>query len=188
MSDAARLPDDLPVPVDDGAADQVPGAAVPHDAFASTAGEPVDLGAPVRGRTVVFCFPGMRMPGEPASAGWDDVPGARGCTPEACGFRDNLDRLREVGAVAVYGLSVQPADDLRVLAERHGLAYPLLSDPELRLADALGLPTFTFEGKRLYKRLTLVLDAATVEKVFYPVFPPDTHAADVAGWLRATAR
>jgi peroxiredoxin len=123
-------------------------------------------------------------PGVPLPPGWDEIPGARGCTPESCGFRDHEAELRGLGA-AVIGLSAQPLDEQREFAARERIPFPLANDRELRLAAAIGLPTFETGGMTLYRRLTLVVDGGTVEHAFYPVFPPDSHAAEVVAWLGA---
>jgi peroxiredoxin len=130
----------------------------------------------------VYCYPRTGRPGEPLPPGWDEIPGARGCTPQSCAFRDHFAELRPLAA-GVLGLSAQPLDDQVELAERLGLPYPVLSDPDLRLADALGLPTFEVAGMRLYRRLTFIARQARIVKVLYPVFPPDRNASDVLSWL-----
>jgi peroxiredoxin len=182
-TDYEQLPEDLPVPQDDGAAAHLPGTQMPSVTMTATAGEPVDLSMAGSPRAVVYIYPRSGQPGVPLPEGWNDIPGARGCTPESMGFRDHYAELAGLG-VAVFGLSSQDSDYQGELAARLALPYPLLSDPGLVLADRLGLPTFTAGGERLYKRLTLVLNAGRIEHVFYPVFPPDTHAGKVAGWLR----
>jgi len=180
------LPGNLPVPEDDGAAAHLPGQPLPHLVLRATAGPPVDLSAlgsrPGRPRAVLFVYPRTGQPGVPLPPGWDGIPGARGCTPEACGFRDAHADLAGLGA-DVYGLSSQDTEYQAELAERLGLPFPVLSDPELELAGLLGLPTFTAGGEPLFKRLTMIVSAGAVEHVFYPVFPPDGHAAEVAAWL-----
>jgi peroxiredoxin len=183
VSDLHGLPRDLPVPEDDGAADGLPGRMLPALALASTAGEPIDLAEAASGTLVLYVYPRTGTPGEPVPEGWDEIPGARGCTTENCSFRDHADDLAAQGAT-VHGLSAQPLDEQRAFAEREGMPYPLLSDSGLALAGELGLPTFEFQGTRLYKRLTLIARAGRIEKVFYPVFPPDTHAGEVVAWLR----
>jgi peroxiredoxin len=175
--------DHLPVPADDGAADHLPGQALPALALPSTAGEPIDLAAAATGTLVLFCYPRTGRPGEAPPPGWDEIPGARGCTPQACGFRDHHAELAGLGA-RLLGLSAQPLEEQLETAGRLGLPYPLLSDPDLTLAEALRLPTFEAAGMRLYRRLTLVARAGRVAHVFYPVFPPDRNAAEVAAWLR----
>lgn len=178
-----QLPDDLPVPQDDGAAAHLPGTEMPPVIFTATTGEPVDLSRAGSPRAVVYIYPRTGQPGVPLPEGWNEIPGARGCTPESMGFRDHHAELAALGA-EVYGLSSQDSGYQGELAGRLALPYPLLSDPGLVLADRLGLPTFTAGGERLYKRLTLVLNGGRIEHAFYPVFPPDTHAAKVVDWLR----
>jgi peroxiredoxin len=181
--DPTVLPPGLPVPEDDGAADHLPGALVPSVELDSTDG-PVDVAELAQELTVLYCYPRTGRPGEPPSPEWDLIPGARGCTPESLGFRAAHDELTKLGA-RVYGLSAQTLEDQREFSSRVELPYPVLSDLALRLADALGLPTFEFEGARLYKRITLVLEDGRVARAFYPVFPPNENAAEVTRWLRA---
>jgi peroxiredoxin len=183
MTSFEQLPGGLPVPVDDGATDHLRGRALPSLRLAATTGGEVDLDALGRGRTVLYVYPRTGVPGEPLPTGWDAIPGARGCTPEACSFRDHHAELRAAGA-EVLGLSAQPAAEQAEAAERLHLPFPLLSDHDLRLAAELGLPTFGVDGMTLYKRLTLVVVDGVIDHVFYPVFPPDGHAGEVLGWLR----
>jgi peroxiredoxin len=178
------LPADLPVPVDDGAADHLAGEPMPALSLPSTSDGAVDLAAVARGTLVLYVYPRTGRPGEPLPAGWDDIPGARGCTPQSCAFRDHFAELRALGA-DVIGLSAQPLPEQVEFAQRVGLPYPILSDPRLELADALSLPTFEVAGMRLYRRLTLIAREGRIVKVFYPVFPPDRNAADVMAWLEA---
>jgi peroxiredoxin len=182
-SDYRSLPPDLPVPTDDGAAAHLPGTAVPELVLASTQGE---LTLPPPGRLVLYVYPRTGVPGQPLLDGWDAIPGARGCTPQSCAFRDHEAELGELGA-RVVGLSAQTLDEQREFAAREHIPYPLIADPELRLAGALRLPTFDVAGLRLYKRITLVIADGTIERVFYPVFPPDRNAGDVVAWLREAA-
>jgi peroxiredoxin len=119
--------------------------------------------------------------------GWDEFPGARGCTPQSCAFRDHTAELAELGAT-VAGLSAQSLDDQIEFAERNHMPYPVIADPELRLRDALRLPTFEIAGHTLYKRLAWIARSGRIEHVLYPVFPPDRNAADVLDWLRAHPR
>jgi peroxiredoxin len=183
MIDPYALPDDLPVPTDDGASGHLPGLALPEVDLPSTDGDRVSLAA-LRGRTVVYAYPRTGRPGEPSLVDdWDLIPGARGCTPEACGFRDHHRELAEAGA-AVFGLSTQSTAYQRELVERLGLPFAVLSDERLALTEALRLPTFAVAGQTLLRRLTLILRDGSVEHVFYPVFPPDRHAAEVLAWLR----
>jgi peroxiredoxin len=176
------LPPDLPIPVDDGAADHLIGEPVPALSLPSTSDGPVDLAAAAQALLVLYVYPRTGRPGEELPEGWDDIPGARGCTPQSCAFRDHFGELRSLGA-DVLGMSAQPLADQMEFAQRVGLPYPILSDPELELARALSLPTFEVAGMRLYRRLTLIARKGRIEKVFYPVFPPDQNAADVAAWL-----
>ena len=185
MSDYQHLPDDLPVPRDDGAADHLPGLALPALTLTGTRGGRVALDALPAGRTVLYLYPMSGRPGVALPEGWNEIPGARGCTPEACAFRDHHADLLAAGASAVYGLSAQDTAYQAELAERLHLPFEILSDPELALADALRLPTFTADGRRLYARLTLIVADGRVEHAFYPIFPPDGHAAEVLDWLRA---
>jgi len=174
----------LPAPVDDGAADHLPGRELPALSLASTAGTDIDprQASIEAGTLVLYVYPRTGKPGEPLPPGWDEIPGARGCTPESCAFRDLSADIERLGA-RVHGLSAQSLADQHEFAERVQLPYAILSDPELELATALGLPTFEVAGMRLYKRLTLIARAGRIAHVFYPVFPPDRHAADVAAWL-----
>jgi peroxiredoxin len=176
------LPADLPVPVDDGAADHLDGRSIPVLALPSTAGPEIDLAAAAQGTLVLYVYPRTGKPGEPLPPGWDEIPGARGCTPQSCAFRDHYGELRSLGA-DVLGLSAQGIADQIEFAERVGLPYPILSDPQLSLAAALDLPTFEVAGMMLYRRLTLIARKGRIEKVFYPSFPPDRNAVEVAGWL-----
>jgi peroxiredoxin len=176
------LPRDLPVPVDDGAADHLVGEAIPALSLASTSDVAIDLSVAAQRTLVLYLYPRTGRPGEPLPKGWDDIPGARGCTPQSCAFRDHFAELQSLGA-DVLGLSAQPLADQVEFANRVELPYPILSDPELELAQALRLPTFDVAGMRLYRRLTLIAREGRIEKVFYPVFPPDRNAADVAAWL-----
>jgi peroxiredoxin len=177
-----ELPEGLPEPADDGASDHLPGTPIPHVPLISTTGEPVDLAA-LRGRTVVYCYPLTGRPDLELPQGWDEIPGARGCTPQSCAFRDHHEELRALGA-RVFGLSTQDTEYQREALERLHLPYELLSDEELGFAAALGLPTFEVAGTVLLKRLTMIIDDGHIEKVFYPVFPPDENAEEVIGWLR----
>jgi peroxiredoxin len=185
-----RLPSDLPMPVDDGAADHLPGMRVPPIALPATDNReirldtaPWDNGAPDAGRWVVYAYPRTAVPGEePFTPDWDAIPGARGCTPETCAFRDHAADLRAAGA-AVAGLSTQDTAFQQELATRLHLPFPVLSDHDLALTRALRLPTFEAAGSTLLRRLTLVIRQGIVEHVFYPVFPPDGHAAEVLAWL-----
>lgn len=181
--DPRVLPANLPVPDDDGATDHLTGLEVPSIGFESTQGV-LDLAREAERLLVLYVYPRTGRPGIEPPDGWDATPGARGCTPQSCGFRDHEAQLLELGA-CVVGLSAQQIEDQHEAAERLGLPHPVVADPDLRLAQALGLPTFEFGAERLYKRLALVAEGGRIVKVFYPVFPPDENAAEVAAWLRA---
>lgn len=182
MSEFPNLPSDLPVPQDDGAADHLPGLELPIIALTATDGRRVDLSA-LSGRAVVYAYPRTGAPGTPSPDGWDAIPGARGCTPQSCGFRDHYADLRAAGVEHVFGLSVQDSDYQREAVERLDLPFSLLSDHRREFSHALRLPTFTVEGEVLLKRITLIIDAGAISHVFYPVFPPDRNAADVLAHL-----
>jgi peroxiredoxin len=178
--DLLSLPDDLPVPEDDGAADHLPGSVAPDVALRATDGSEANLAA-LDGRSVVFAYPRTGKPGEQSLGGddaWNAIPGARGCTPEACAIRDEHAQFEALG-VRVFGLSTQSPEDQREVAERLHLPYPLLSDPDA----ALGLPTFEVEGVTLYKRLTLIVRDGVIETALYPVFPPTEAAAQALAAL-----
>ena len=185
LDDPNVLPDDLPVPVDDGAAGHLANMAVPDIALVATSGVPVSL-ARLPGRTVVYAYPKTGVPGQPLpTADWNSIPGARGCTPQSCAFRDHFAELRAAGAAALYGLSTQATAYQREVAGRLHLPFALLSDAELKLTNALRLPTFTRSGEVFLRRLTLILRDGRIEHVMYPVFPSDRNAADVLAWLHA---
>jgi peroxiredoxin len=174
--DVYTLPPNLPVPEDDGAADHLGGLELPELVLESSQG-PVD----VRSFDVIYVYPRSGRPGVPLLPGWDETPGARGCTPQSCAFRDLYPEL----GVPVAGLSAQSLDEQLEFAERNRMPFPVIADPERRLGAALGLPTFEIQGHTLYKRLTLVAESARIVKVFYPVFPPDANAGDVLAFLRS---
>lgn len=176
---------DLPVPVDDGACDHLEGKALPSIPLRSSAGDSVDLSA-LDGIVVVYFYPRIGHPDAPAGPDWADIPGAKGCTPQACDFRDHHADLKSLGT-KVFGASAQSTEEQVEATERLGLTFPLLHDSDLTLAESLVLPTFEFEGTRLIKRLTLIAVDGTIRKVFYPVFPPDRHAEDIVAWLQAHA-
>ncbi len=181
--DPMALPDDLPVPQDDGAADHLRGARLPSVPLPATDGSTLDIAA-LLGRTVVYAYPRTGEPGtSPLTDDWDSIPGARGCTPESCGFRDHHAELAALGA-RVVGLSTQDTDYQRRAVDNLSLPFPLLSDAGLALAQAARLPTFEAAGQTLLKRLTMVVDDGVVTHLWYPVFPPDRHADEVLGWLR----
>jgi peroxiredoxin len=182
-ADYTQLPPNLPVPEDDGAADHLEGLEIPAGlSLPSTMGGEIDLWEAAGERLVAYVYPRTGAPGEPSLPGWDDIPGARGCTPQSCAFRDSLAEFDRLGA-SVLGISAQPAAEQLEFAGREAIPFPLLSDPGLTLAAALGLPTFEASGMTLYRRLTLVAAAGRIVKAFYPVFPPDRNAAEVLAWL-----
>lgn len=176
MHDPYVLPANLPVPTDDGAAEHLNGRELPDLTLESSAGA-----VNVRDFAVIYVYPRSGKPGVPSLPGWDETPGARGCTPQSCAFRD----LHPDLGVPVAGLSAQPLEDQMEFAARNRMPFPVIADPQLELGAALGLPTFEIAGHTLYKRITLIAEDARVVKVFYPVFPPDENAADVLRWLRS---
>lgn len=183
-----HLPPNLPVPQDDGACAHLTGLRLPAIALASTAGGTVDLSRSP-GRIIVYCYPRTGRPDRDPPSGWNDIPGARGCTPQSCAFRDHYQELRAFGIEAVYGLSTQDSAYQREAVERLHLPFALISDERLEFAHALRLPTFEVDGVTLVKRLTLLVKDGTIEHVFYPVFPPDASPAQIIHWLveRTTA-
>lgn len=183
MTVATPLPPNLPAPEDDGATDHLPGVRAPAVALTSTDGATVHLDQLGAGRTVLYLYPLTGRADIELPADWDTIPGARGCTNQACDIRDHHAELLAAGAAAVYGLSAQASAYQAEVVERLRLPFAMLSDPELVLADELDLPTFTAGGMTLYRRHTLVLRDGIIEQVFYPVFPPDQHAEEVLAWL-----
>lgn len=181
-TDYTSLPSDLPEPRDDGAADHLAGAPLPSLSLTSSDGGRRDLAELAADRLVAYVYPRTGTPGQPSPEGWDEIPGARGCTPQSCAYRDSLAEFDRLGA-SVIGISAQAATEQREFAGREQIPFPLLSDGGLQLASALGLPTFEAGGATLYRRLTFVAEAGRIVKVFYPVFPPDRNAAEVLKWL-----
>jgi peroxiredoxin len=176
------LPADLPIPVDDGACDHLPGMRLPSLGLPATDGTIVDLST-LPGRSVVYVYPRTGRPDQPLPTGWNEIPGARGCTPQSCAYRDLAAEFAALGA-RIFGLSTQDTAYQQEAAARLHLPFPLLSDERLELATALSLPTFEVDSMALIKRLTLVVGDGAIETVFYPVFPADADAANVAAWLR----
>jgi peroxiredoxin len=183
-TDYSSLPPDLPAPEDDGGADHLPGLKVPALALPAAGGGKLDLARLAGSLLVAYVYPRTGTPGVALPADWDDIPGARGCTPQSCAYRDALAELDALGA-GVVGVSAQSSDEQAEFAAREHIPFPLLSDPDLRLGAALGLPTFEVAGLTLYRRLTLIAERGEIVKAFYPVFPPDRDAAEVIAWLRA---
>jgi len=179
------LPPGIPVPQDDGGAKHLAGMALPDIALPATDGRVVNL-SKLKGRTVVYVYPRTGVPGVDAPPGWDDIPGARGCTPQSCGFRDHFAELKRLGVAQLYGLSTQDTSYQKEAATRLHLPFAILSDEKLALTKAMKLPTFTTSGMTLLKRMALVIDDGKITKVFYPVFPPDKNAEEVIAWLQAS--
>jgi peroxiredoxin len=182
IHDPNVLPPDIPAPQDDGGARHLAGLKLPSVTLAATDGSRVDL-SKLAGRTLVYIYPRTGVPGQAAPDGWDAIPGARGCTPQSCSFRDHFAELKRLGIAHLYGLSTQDTDYQREAVERLHLPFPVLSDAKLELARAIKLPTFTVAGMTLLKRMALVVDDGVIRKVFYPVFPPDKNAEEVIAWL-----
>ncbi|MEA2466451.1 MAG: hypothetical protein QOJ57_577 [Thermoleophilaceae bacterium] len=184
MVDPYTLPPGLPVPEDDGAADHLTGMTIPRLELPTTDQRALDLAAAAQQLLVLYIYPRTGVPGQELPTGWDDIPGARGCTPQACSFRDLHAEITAAGAHTL-GLSAQNVAEQHEVVKRLGLPYALASDPLLTVAEALRLPTFEVDGMRLYKRITLIAEHGRIEKVFYPVFPPNRNAQDVLEWLQA---
>jgi peroxiredoxin len=182
-----ELPAALPVPQDDGGARHLAGRRLPDLALQATDGSCVNLAA-LAGRSVIYIYPRTGVPGQALPDGWDAIPGARGCTPQSCGFRDHFAELKELGVAQLFGLSTQDSAYQREAAERLHLPFRLLSDADLQLTRALALPTFVTSGMTLLRRMAWVIDEGTIVQVFYPVFPPDRSAAEVVAWLASESR
>ena len=172
----------LPPPQDDGGADHLHGSQLPSVRLPATSGETVDL-ANLSGVSAIFIYPRTGPPDQPLPEGWDMIPGARGCTPQACAFRDLKKELHLAGVDQIYGLSTQSTEYQREAVSRLHLPFPILSDEGLNLQSKLNLPTMVVEEMVLLKRLTIIARNSTIEKVFYPVFPPDQSAEDVLNWI-----
>lgn len=173
----------LSAPQDDGGARHLAGLMLPSIVLNSTKATDVDLSA-LSGRTVLYIYPMTGRPGVALPAGWDEIPGARGCTPQSCAFRDHYAELRAAGAHHVFGLSTQSTSEQREAAERLHLPFPLLSDSSFELGRGLSLPHMTVDGRLMLKRMALIIDAGRITHAFYPVFPPDRNASDVLAWLK----
>jgi peroxiredoxin len=180
------LPSDIPIPQDDGAARHLGGMKLPDLALPATDGAAVSL-AKLTGRTVIYIYPRTGVPGVDPPPGWDMIPGARGCTPQSCSFRDHFTELKSLGVARVFGLSTQDTAYQQEAASRLHLPFPILSDEKLALTKALKLPTFNAAGMTLLKRMALVIDDGIITKAFYPVFPPDQSAAQVIAWIQASS-
>ena len=188
MSSSIEAPDwsKIPAPPDDGAARHLANMRIASVALPATDGTMIDLAA-LPGKVVVYAYPRTGKPGVENPDGWDLIPGARGCSPQSCSFRDLFAELQSLGVSRLFGLSTQETAYQREAAERLHLPFPILSDSHLKLTEALKLPIFETSGMILLKRLTLVIHDGIIEHIFYPVFPPDQNAAEVAAWLRAKA-
>jgi peroxiredoxin len=186
MENLTELPQDLPVPFNDGAGDRLLGTSLPSIPLLSTKGNYIDLST-IAGYVVLYFYPMTGKPGIPLPDGWDAIPGARGCTPQSCAFRDRHREIRELGA-NIFGISTQSAEDQLEAKHRLHLPFELLSDADLNLANALKLPIFEIESKCLLKRLTTISKDGKIVKVFYPVFPPDRNADEVVDWLKVDNR
>lgn len=173
----------IPAPEDDGASQHLTGLVVPSLTLPATDGAFIDV-SQLHGRTVIYAYPLTGQPGVALPNDWDEIPGARGCTPQSCAFRDHFSELKGAGAAHVFGISTQDTAYQREAVDRLHLPFTLLSDADLAFTMALGLPVFNVEGRSLLKRLAMVIDAGQITKVFYPVFPPDQNAADVLAWLK----
>ena len=178
-------PENLPVPVDDGAADHLVASQLPNVAFPATNGEKINI-QKLAGLVVLYVYPMTGRPDTPLPDGWDEIPGARGCTPQSCSFRDHYSELKNLNS-QVFGLSTQQTDYQLEAKERLHLPFELLSDAQLALKASLKLPTFEASGKELYKRITLIARDGIISKAFYPVFPPSENAEEVVSWLRLYA-
>jgi peroxiredoxin len=186
MKSSVEAPDwsAIPKPTDDGAASHLAGMRMPGIPLPATDGTIVDLSS-LPGMVVVYAYPRTGIPGIDNPPGWDLIPGARGCTPQSCSFRDHFAELKALGVTYLFGLSSQDTAYQREVAERLHLPFAILSDERFKLTEALRLPTFQTNGMTLLKRLALVIRDGTIEHVFYPVFPPDQNASDVIAWLAA---
>jgi peroxiredoxin len=180
--DFLTLPKNLPVPQDDGACRHLEGMAIPAIELRATSGRVLELSQLTLDPTILFFYPRTGRPDEPVPVDWDEIPGARGCTPQSCGFRDLYKEFRAHG-YQVFGVSTQTTEYQREFAERMRIPFEILSDSEFKLTTAMKLPTFEFSGMRLLKRMAWVCEDSHVKKVFYPVFPPDENAVNVLKWL-----
>ncbi len=179
------LPPNIPIPQDDGAAKHLAGMRMPDVALPATDGSSVNL-SKLKGRTVVYVYPRTGVPGVDLPQGWNEIPGARGCTPQSCAFRDHFGELKRLGVAQLFGLSTQDTAYQQEAATRLHLPFAILSDQKLALTKALKLPTFVTSGMMLLKRMALVIDGAVITKAFYPVFPPDKNAEEVIAWLQVS--
>jgi len=182
MKDLTTLPDNLPIPVDDGACDHLIGSRIPSVELKSTSGTLIDLST-IAGTVVIFFYPMTGRPDSPPMHHWNDIPGARGCTPQSCSFRDNYSKLEKLG-VKVFGVTSQALPDQKEAHARLALPYDLLNDTQFELTKAMQLPTFEYESSTYIKRITLISTNGIIKKTFYPVFPPDKNVTDVIEWFQ----
>lgn len=181
MKNLTQLPDNLPVPIDDGACDHLEGMNFPSLLLRTTTDREVDL-SQGKGVVIVFFYPMIGDPDSPPMADWNEIPGARGCTPQSCSYRDNFDQLTELGAT-VYGASSQAIEEQRAAVVRLSLPFELLNDSGFKLTDSLELPAFDYRNNKMIRRVTLIVIDGVIRKVFYPVFPPDQNVDNVIAWL-----
>jgi peroxiredoxin len=175
------IPTDLPIPLDDGACEHLENMRIPSVSLWSTDDHEINLSS-LSGWNIIFCYPMTGRPGVPIPEGWVQIPGAAGCTPQACSYRDNHTELKR-NSVGVYGISTQTSEAQKEASNRLGLPYPLLSDANHSFSSALKLPLLEVGGSKLIKRLTLILKDGVIKKCFYPVFPPDKNVVEVIAWL-----
>jgi peroxiredoxin len=183
MTNVNELPADLPVPLDDGSTDHLKGMKLPKVSLQATNGKRIDL-ADIKGRLVIYCYPMTGQPNVALPDGWDQIPGARGCTPQSCSYRDHYQELQSLSA-QVMGLSVQTTDYQKEMADRLHLPFPIVSDVDYEFQKALNMPTFVTTGMTLLKRVTLIANDGVIEAVHYPIFPSDSDAAWVLEYLKS---
>jgi peroxiredoxin len=182
MANLNQLPANLPIPQDDGAANHLPGMRLPRLSLCATTGKELNLGE-IKGRLVIYCYPMTGQPNVALPEGWDQIPGARGCTPQSCSFRDHYQELQSLG-VEIVGLSVQSTAYQQEMADRLHLPFPVVSDADYQFQRALQLPTFITAGMTLLKRITLIANDGVIEAIHYPIFPSDSDPAWVISYLK----
>lgn len=181
MKNLNKLPDDLPVPVDDGACNHLLGTRLPSVMLTDISGSSIDIGS-IEGIVAIFFYPMVGRPDSPPMTGWNDIPGARGCTPQSCSYRDNYSRFEKPG-IKLFGISSQPLVDQKEAHQRLKLPFELLNDSEFVLTKLMGLPTFEYKKMTYIKRITIIVENGIIKKTFYPVFPPDENVIDVIKWI-----
>ena len=181
--DLTKLPDDLPIPEDDGACNHLTNFTIPPISLPNQDGNLLRLNRLDTFRLVLYCYPMTGRPDRPLPPNWDSIPGARGCTPQTCNFRDNYDEIVSLNAIPI-GVSTQPVDDLKEMVTRLGVTYDVVSDINLKFAEKLNLPTFVIDDIVFLKRTTLIIEKSVIKKVFYPIFPPNKHIHEVIEWLK----